>query len=250
MRGMLDKQRRTGDALVSLIAITVVLIGCNTRTTISGVVVPIDLDIARNQAVNLVLFDETYADYVEVPARLDADGTFVARVPNERQVLMTIWVQDSDLILSTDWIEAKPIVIAPGQKLTLTDLFLSYPFELTVEYEDSVVDSVEDLRVSWAPVEAAQLYAVSLMSMGDTRELVSMFVTEEPHFIGTEPAPTIPFDRVMTIEEVREATPFYHIREELESGHYELWVRAIRETDAGFESIISRSKPLTLQIRE
>ena len=250
MRGMLDKQRRTGDALVSLIAITVVLIGCNTRTTISGVVVPIDLDIARNQAVNLVLFDETYADYVEVPARLDADGTFVARVPNERQVLMTIWVQDSDLILSTDWIEAKPIVIAPGQKLTLTDLFLSYPFELTVEHEDSVVDSIEDLRVSWAPVEAAQLYVVWILRVSDERKAVHMVVTGTPSFDGAAYAPTIPFDRLQTMPEMLASVPFYRLREEIEGGAYEFQVGAFREANNSVFSVISRSKPLTLQIRE
>ena len=235
----------------SLVLVAVSLIGCQSESIVSGVVVPTtDITIPRNLMANMVFFDAETQETKQVSVRVSRSGRFTARVSGDELYLVTISIPGGDLALSTDWIEAKPIVIAPGQKLTLTDLFLSYPFELTWEHEDSVVDSVEDLRVSWAPVEAAQLYAVSLMSMGDTRELVSMFVTEEPHIIGTEPAPTIPFDRVMTIEEVREATPFYHIREELESGHYELWVRAIRETDAGFESIISRSKPLTLQIRE
>ena len=235
----------------SLVLAAVSLIGCQSKIIVSGVIVPItNLDIPRNLVVDVIFFDAKTEETKQVSARVNRSGRFTARVSDDELYLTWIEIPRDDLTLSTDWITAHPPLLKTGERLTLTDLFLSYPFELTVEHEDSVVDSIEDLRVSWAPVEAAQLYAVSLMSMGDTRELVSMFVTKEPHIIGTEPAPTIPFDRVMTIEEVWEATPFYRIREELESGHYELWVRAIRETDAGFESVISRSTPLALQIRE
>ena len=235
----------------SLILVLLPLVGCQSKITVSGVIIPInDLDIPRRFVVDVIFFDAATEETKQVSAHVNRSGRFTARVPGDELYLFSVSTPRDDLILSTDWIENHPPLLKIGDRLSLTDLFLSYPFELTVEYEDSVMDTIEDLRVSWAPVEAAQLYAVSLMSMGDKRELASMFVTKEPHFIGTESAPTIPFDRVMTIEELREVVPFYRIREELESGHYELWIRAIRETNAGFESVISRSNPLSLQIRE
>ena len=235
----------------SLVLAAVSLIGCQSKIIVSGVIVPItNLDIPRNLVVDVIFFDAKTEETKQVSARVNRSGRFTARVSDDELYLTWIEIPRDDLTLSTDWITAHPPLLKTGERLILTDLFLSYPFELTLEHEDSVVDSVEDLRVSWAPVEAAQLYVVWILRVSDERKAVHMFVTGTPSFDGAAYAPTIPFDRLQTMPEMLASVPFYRLREAIEGGAYEFQVGAFREANNSVFSIISRSKPLELQIHE
>jgi hypothetical protein len=234
----------------ALAVVAFALVGCQATTTVSGTIVPIDgLEIPRGLSANVILFDAGAQETKQELVRIRRNGRFTTRVSGQELYLFSISIPGDRFNLSTDWIESAPILLQPGQTLNLTDdLFLSVPFDLRIDHEALVLESIEQLRVSWSPVEFAQLYVLSIVSVGDTQELVRSFVTQAPSFDGGTRAPMIPTGSLGTMTEIAEESPFYRVREAVTGGHYEIWVDVFRETERSFISRISTSRPASIQL--
>lgn len=236
----------------ALVVVAFALVGCQSTTTVSGTIVPIDgLEIPRGLSANVILFDAGAQETKQERVRIRRNGRFTTRVSGQELYLFSISIPGDRFNLSTDWIESAPILLQPGQTLNLTDdLFLSVPFDLKIDHEASVLESIEELRVSWSSVEFAQLYVLSIASASEASELERLYVTNSTSYDGNAKAPTISFDRRMTFDEMLAEAPFYRVRARIGSGSHELWVTAIRETNSGYESVVSRSHRRVVEVLE
>ena len=84
----------------SLVLVVISLIGCQSKSIVSGVVVPTtNITIPRNLMANMVFFDAETQETKQVSVRVSQSGRFTARVSGDELYLVTISIPGGDLAL-------------------------------------------------------------------------------------------------------------------------------------------------------
>jgi len=247
--------------IIFSLLLSFVLFSCSPATTIKGYVQEVNVEIPRWLKVNLMIWNSVDNSTKTISTKLRPNGKFIAKVREDDNngsmylvfidLTSTRFTRDMpSYTLSTGQFFG-PIFtqfqLEPGKDIYVEELFLSIPFSVTMN--DTQVVSFNDLSFSWDPIKFADYYIVFFGKEPEKNEAVVSYTTEDPIFLGTVAAKTLPYGTKMSVEEVIQNAPYFILKEQIGTGQYTVSITAYNKgATMNSQSIIAVSKEYSVRI--